>query len=263
MSQEDLAEKADISYSTLAKIEQGKIKNPSIFSVTQIAGALNMSIDELLQYRPARSIHNKTEETSFIYFDVHGVITTNWSQIFTELAARFHLEPQDVELGFWRYNDIVGRGHMSIDEFETALARNLRLKVKRLPYREVYFEIVQGNPKVHAMMSQLNERYKIGLLTNIFPGFLDKLIEMGAVPDLPYAARIESCEVGAVKPELPIFEYAALQTNVATNRILMVDDTRANLDAAEHLGWRSFWFDEQHPNRSLGALSHQLLAPQP
>lgn len=48
LSQDELARKADIPYTTLTKIEIGVIKKPSVFAVAKIADALGISLDELL-----------------------------------------------------------------------------------------------------------------------------------------------------------------------------------------------------------------------
>jgi len=48
LSQEKLARLADISNATLIKIEAGVAKEPTIITVTKIADALEVSIDELV-----------------------------------------------------------------------------------------------------------------------------------------------------------------------------------------------------------------------
>jgi len=48
LSQEKLARLADISNNTLIKIETGMAKEPTITTVTKIADALGVSIDELV-----------------------------------------------------------------------------------------------------------------------------------------------------------------------------------------------------------------------
>jgi len=48
LSQEKLARLADISTATLVKIEAGIAKEPTITTVTKIADALEISIDELV-----------------------------------------------------------------------------------------------------------------------------------------------------------------------------------------------------------------------
>ena len=44
LSQDDFVRKADVPYTTLTKIETGVIKKPSVFVVSKIAKALNVSI---------------------------------------------------------------------------------------------------------------------------------------------------------------------------------------------------------------------------
>ena len=47
LSQEELAKKAGVTYSTLIKLESGVNKNPTIKTIQQIASALEVSLDEL------------------------------------------------------------------------------------------------------------------------------------------------------------------------------------------------------------------------
>jgi transcriptional regulator with XRE-family HTH domain len=47
LSQEELAKKAGVTYSTLIKLESGVNKNPTIKTIQQIAAALEVSLDEL------------------------------------------------------------------------------------------------------------------------------------------------------------------------------------------------------------------------
>ena len=48
LSQDELARKADVPYTTLTKIETRVIKKPSVYVVAKIAKALNIKIDDLL-----------------------------------------------------------------------------------------------------------------------------------------------------------------------------------------------------------------------
>ena len=49
LSQDDFARKANVPYTTLTKIETGVIKKPSVFVMSKIAKALNVSIENLLK----------------------------------------------------------------------------------------------------------------------------------------------------------------------------------------------------------------------
>ena len=48
LSQEQLAKKADITYSTLIKIESGNNKNPTLDTLTKLANVFKIKIDELV-----------------------------------------------------------------------------------------------------------------------------------------------------------------------------------------------------------------------
>ncbi len=48
LSQDELAHKADVPYTTLTKIRTRVIKKPSMYFVAKIEKALNISIEELI-----------------------------------------------------------------------------------------------------------------------------------------------------------------------------------------------------------------------
>ena len=49
LSQDNLARKADVTYSTLSKIEAGYNQNPRVKTVQKIAIALGVTIDDLVK----------------------------------------------------------------------------------------------------------------------------------------------------------------------------------------------------------------------
>jgi transcriptional regulator with XRE-family HTH domain len=51
LSQEQLAQKAGITYSTVAKLESGANRNPTVNTLQRIAKALDVSLDDLVKER--------------------------------------------------------------------------------------------------------------------------------------------------------------------------------------------------------------------
>ncbi len=49
LSQEGFAQKADVKYTTLTKIESNVIKKPSVLIMAKIAKALDVAIEDLLK----------------------------------------------------------------------------------------------------------------------------------------------------------------------------------------------------------------------
>lgn len=48
LTQEELAIKADVSYTSLVKIERDQVKNPTIKTLKKLADALEVSVDDVL-----------------------------------------------------------------------------------------------------------------------------------------------------------------------------------------------------------------------
>src|SRR5580704_17138972 len=77
LTQQQLCQRANLSFSTLTKIERGAIKAPSIFTVQAIAIALNSGLDQLMGLDAAglkRNLATTKSGASFIYFDVNGCL---------------------------------------------------------------------------------------------------------------------------------------------------------------------------------------------
>lgn len=259
MTQQMLCQKADLSYSTLTKIERGAIKSPSIFTIQSIASALNVSLDELLgieSQAPRKQKRRSRSGIEFVYFDINGCLVRFFHRAFTELAMRSG-EPADViETAFWHYNDEVCRGDMTMEEFNQALAEQLHLDT--VNWLDYYLEAIEPIPVMDELIKWAGEHYRVGLLTNIMPGFIDVMRQKGLLPDITYDAIVDSSKVGAIKPESKIFEAAEKAAAAPASDILFIDDSRANLMAAEKRGWHVLWFDDYRPDESAEKIRSAL-----
>jgi HAD superfamily hydrolase (TIGR01509 family) len=257
MTQQELCHAANLSFSTLAKIERGAIKAPSIFTVRSIAAALDMSLDDLLQTgASSKSKHKSKSGVSFVYFDVNGCLVRFYQRASARIAEDNGLAPELVEMAYLHFNDEVCRGTMTMADFNAAVAA--RLGLKSLDWGKYYLEAAEPLLDMHQALTWAAEHYPIGLLTNIMPGMLDELLKLGKVPTLPYRAIVDSSTIGMIKPEPQIYSYAIEQAGVPIDEILIVDDTQTNLVAAEKLGMRVVWFDYARPEESAAHVREVL-----
>ncbi len=262
LTQQELCERIDVSYSTLAKIERGAIAAPSVFTVHAICDATGTTIDALLRGAgvdtkgPQPSKKTSKSGVKFVYFDVNGVLVRFFHAAFSALSEESGQPIDAVESTFWHYNDAVCRGDMSIEDFNEALAT--RLDLPALDWRDYYEKAVEVLPQMIELLKWTAEHYKVGLLTNIMPGQLDRMIAAGLLPNITYDAIIDSSVVGSIKPEEGIYESAQAASGVAPDEILFIDDSRANLMAAEHLGWRVTWFDDYRAEASAQRIKDSL-----
>jgi len=251
LTQQQLCQRANLSFSTLTKIERGAIKSPSIFTIQAIAGALGQGLDELVGEAagtPKRHLRKTKSGVSFVYFDVNGCLIHSSQPALAKLSYDAGVPPDIVESAYWHYNDEVGRGAMSLDELNAELAK--RLKVDTVDWQAYYMAALEPIVQMQEVLKWASDYYKIGLLTNIMPGFLNAIRRAKQLPELHYDAIIDSSEVAAVKPEAKMYEIAQERAGCPPEEILLIDDSRVNLMAAEKLGWRVLWCDESHPEDS-------------
>lgn len=257
LTQQDLCQKAGISYSTLAKIERGAIKAPSVFTIQRLAEVLGTDLGTLMGGMPTLTKQNRRSKTgiTFVYFDINGCLVRFFHHAFTELSQDTGKPADLVETTFWHYNDAVCRGEMDIDEFNRIMAEKLEHMVD---WKAYYMRAVASIPEMHELVSWASENYKVGLLSNIMPGFIKEMLENGLLPNVQYDAIIDSSEVGAIKPEPQIYQIAQERAGVPTEEILFIDDSRTNIMAASQLGWKVMWFDDFRPEESVSRARQAL-----
>src|ERR1700722_8609516 len=130
LTQQELCHKANLSYSTLAKIERGAIKSPSIFTIQKIAQVLGIDLNQLLSLGSSKKPAKQRSRTGvrFVYFDVNGCLVRFFHKAFTKIAKDTGANAELVEMAFWHYNDSVCRGEISVDEFNQLLAKKIGIK---------------------------------------------------------------------------------------------------------------------------------------
>lgn len=260
LTQQELCQKSGLSYSTLAKIERGAIKSPSVFTIQQIAEAVGEPIGAILgtdSQVPGKPAKKRSKSgVEFVYLDINGCLVRFFHRAFTRIAHDTGIPPDRVETAFWHYNDAVCRGDMSMDEFNRTLAE--KLDVKKFDWAAYYIMAVESVPGTVELVNWVAENYKCGLLSNIMPGLINKLIGKGLIPSEDYETIVDSSEVKSIKPEARVYEIATEKAGVDPAHILLVDDSRTNLMAAEKYGWKVLWFDDYRPDESIARIKQAL-----
>lgn len=260
MTQKDLSSAAGVPYSTLTKLEQGKIPSPSIDIAAKLAGALSCTVDDMLDTK-VKKLH-KNPDIKFVYFDVGGVLV-HWLLSIQAFAERID-RPYDTVLKiFYEYLEAGTRGEITEEDLQMLFL--LKLKVKFTPEnKESLFKpwIIDMRPilPTHDFIRRLAKVHSVGLLTNVFKGYYPDFFEYGLVPDIKYKALVKSCDLGVIKPEPKIYEIAAQAAGVKPEEILFFDDRKTNVKVARDMGWQAEWFDEYHPQESIDAITKKYFS---
>jgi FMN phosphatase YigB (HAD superfamily)/DNA-binding XRE family transcriptional regulator len=248
-TQQELCQKANLSYSTLAKIERGAIKSPSIFTIQSIAAALDVTLDELLgSPREAAKAVSKSG-VRFVFFDINGCLVRFFQGAFVQMATDLGVPADVIETAYWHFNDRVCKGEISVTDFNQALAE--RIGILAVDWEHYYFGAIKPIEGMAELVTWSASQYRVGLLSNIMPGFLTKMLVDKLIPNLKYDVIIDSSEVGMIKPDPAIYQLATERTGLAASEILFVDDSRPNIMTAEKAGWHVLWFDGYDPEQSI------------
>jgi putative hydrolase of the HAD superfamily len=119
-----------------------------------------------------------------------------------------------------------------------------------------WFADIPPNTEMINLFREVKQRgHKVGILTNNvveWEGPWRAMVGLDGVAD----AIVDSCKVGARKPERRIFDIAAkLACSTLTENIL-IDDVPENCAAAQQLGWNAILFETNEQTRRdlLGSL---------
>ncbi len=264
LTQQGLCHKSGLSYSTLAKIERGAIRSPSVFTIKHLAATLGVSLDDLLRdvsadpAVPSAPVGKKVSKNGvrFVYFDMNGcLVRSATNRAVAMLSEESGVPFETIETLYWQHNNAVCRGDVSIDQLNTVLAERLGMMVD---WNKYYLQAVEATPGMDEFVAWVAANYKLGILTNAMPNQVGPMLERGILPQVSYDAIVDSSEVRALKPENRMYEIAAERAGVPPNELLLVDDDRVNLGGAAALGWHTMGFDANHPAESIVAVSTAL-----
>ncbi len=266
LTQQQLAVAAGVSLSTVSKLEEGAVTRPSAKILLKVVGVLQFDLDLLLSNRPLptsitdRKLATRTEpkaEIKFVYFDVGGVMVHTESLILHRLAAQVHRPLDKFCSTYFQYRPLLDRGTLTPDEVKILLLLKLNIPYASSARRNLMRDWVdydEPNLPMHDFAKEVSARYPIGLISNIGKGSLASMKRHRVLPGLPYKVVIESSEIGLIKPEPAMFEYAARKAGVRAAEIFLIDDRLENVRGARAMGWQAVWFKEAKSEESIAKI---------
>ncbi len=181
---------------------------------------------------------------SFVYFDVGGVVIKDFS-----------------ETNKWKeFLTITG---MSEDDWATNYDGKIDIGILPENPKISYDKLLSGfvdrfeiNPSIWPVIKKIKKNYRVGLLTNMYPGMLDLIESHNLLPKINWDVIIDSSLEKAAKADPKIFEIAQNKTGVPGKEILFIENSEGHVKAASDFGWQTFWYDSKNYEDS----SHKLEA---
>lgn len=193
----------------------------------------------------------------FIYIDIGDTLFVDNAELVGDALG----VPKEIFRSALNENRLaMYRGILSPLEFVNNLRNKLNVEPKEAIKKwDMALRNFSNIEPMHQLVKDLKEKYKIGLLTNIFKGHFEIFYNFGKIPHITYDSIIKSCDEGYAKPEKEIYEVATQKAKVNSAEILFIDNKKEYIDAAINYGWQGFVFDSKNPVESVNKLRSILL----
>ncbi|MDO8340607.1 MAG: HAD family hydrolase [Candidatus Woesebacteria bacterium] len=192
----------------------------------------------------------------FIYFDVGGVVirdfsgTDKWEDLKRELGIPSD-KSQEFEDIYDLYQDEINTNR-EIDSLIAIYKEKFGIKIPdNYSYlTDGFVKRFEKNLDIWPIIKKAKNKFKIGLLTNIYPHMLEEIKKAGLFPDVEFDQIIDSSIEKVQKPYKAIFELAQKRSGFKGNEILFIDNSKKHLIVPNKLGWQTFYYDSSNINKS-------------
>jgi epoxide hydrolase-like predicted phosphatase len=196
-----------------------------------------------------------------IYIDLGGVLVrTEFQAPRQHLAERLGLEYEDIVRIV--FDGESGRraslGELTEAEHWAEVMRRLRRPPSEAEaIRDEFFagDVIDRN--LVDFLRGLRDTYKTGLISNAWSGLRPWIVTHKF--DDAFDLMVISAEVGVMKPDPRIFQYALEQFDVTPRETVFIDDFPENVEAARLLGMHAIHFTS--PHQAMSKLKQLLSLP--
>lgn len=173
-------------------------------------------------------------------------IVFDWGGIFTEgtfdgsavadLAARTGRTPDEIAASYYPLMAEFEVGAFDLPEFHRRFAAGTGVDLDLAGFEATFLGAVRERVAMFAVLGSIPARYAVGVLSNNVPVLCDR------VRSDPRMRRVErwvfSNEIGIRKPDPRAFHALSDAMAVPPERTVFIDDSAANVEASEALGFR-------------------------
>jgi HAD superfamily hydrolase (TIGR01509 family) len=183
--------------------------------------------------------------SSFIVFDCFGVLYLDAFKQFLEEYSNKLPQQRQYYYELIKQNEY---GYLSDDDFYNELSTDSGVAVSDLKTKFNNIDCLNTNLATLIGELKATGRYKIGLLSNVERGFLQKFLDNHNIAKL-FDHVLASSEVYHSKPEREIFEELARRADMPFETWYFIDDSETNVAAAQSYGIASHLFEDTHALR--------------
>ncbi|MCD6577302.1 MAG: HAD family phosphatase [Anaerolineaceae bacterium] len=178
-----------------------------------------------------------------LIWDMEGVLMlTDDGDFSLTLAKKLNAPYEKVrEINFSEANDRIDLGKITQDQYNDYLLDRLQIpREKKYLIKEV-FDGFYIDEDLLKKISEMREKYKIGLLSNYSNNLRGKIENEWGISNV-FDEIVISCEVGMIKPDPAIFNLMLDRLEVKADETVFIDDRIRNIDGAKKMGFHTIFF---------------------
>jgi putative hydrolase of the HAD superfamily len=178
------------------------------------------------------------KDLKLIAFDLEGVLLDSNAALL-QIAKETQIEPSLLKKYIINHIKQLETGELDSIEFWSNFINYYELKKdpQQIFYSWVLNHKLLNNNWLMAKKYK-SMGYKLAICTNSWTGLVKIFIQN--FPDLNIFDYIfDSTKIGYVKPQKEFFKFVENETNFKGGEILLIDDSRENIEGAKRYGWRT------------------------
>ena len=183
-----------------------------------------------------------------VIFDMGGVFINTFDHSARQsMAQRYGISEKELDRIVF-HNSLSAdaeKGLYSKEELLERMAQQVGITLEDATafYME-YFSKDEEDAELVAFVRTLKPHYKLGLLSNAYPGTREWMQEYHTFLDL-FEISFFSAEAGMRKPEPEFFRLILDAMQVEPQKTLFVDDFPENIAGAQQLGMQTVWYTDR------------------
>lgn len=240
LTQAELAKRADLSLFTLAKLEQGKVNQPSFFTILALIEQLNVSLDKICELStgaPQSALDDDIGTISWCFVDVSALLG-GWLDSVGVLAEQMSVDSMRLERIFLKHQNQLLSGQMTIYEFEQHLAESFDIPVRKIDLRTIWFDQIQIPETLLQQLRQLYaQNIKIGIVGLISKPLLNDFVKHGILPD--FMAHEDQWVLSTLDTDpTDLFKLAERTADQLPKQLFFISATPEFANIASSRNWR-------------------------
>ncbi len=198
---------------------------------------------------------------SFVYFDVGGVLikdftaTGKWVELQRELGIKPEQEKDFIEF-YDKYEPEVCLG-CEVDSLMPLIKQKFGIEIP--PgysfLKDGFVKRFEVNRSILPVVVEIRKKCRVGMLTNMYPDMLSAIREAKLLPEVEWAAIVDSSVDKVKKPDKQVFDLAQSRVGIPASEILFVENGSKHVNAAASYGWQTFLYNSSNYQKSSDDLA--------